>query len=90
MKESKHNQKVRKIAGGYKAQGYKVLADAPGYKKPLNVGGRRTDVVAIKGRDKVLVEVETTKSMIYDIKQRQNLRKIAKKSGYRFRTVRTQ
>ena len=86
---SKHNQKVRKVAGGYKAQGYKVKADTKGYPQPLNVGGRRADVVAIKGRDKVLVEVETRKSMKTDTKQSQGLRKIAKKSGYRFRTVKT-
>lgn len=86
---SKHDQKVRRVAGGYKAQGYKVKADSAGYKKPLNVGGRRADVVAIKGRDRVLVEVETRKSMATDTKQRQNLRSIAKRNGYRFRTVKT-
>jgi hypothetical protein len=86
---SKHNQKVRRIAGGYKAQGYKVRADAKGYPKPLNIGGRRADVVAIKGRDKVLVEVETRKSMETNRKQRQTLRRIAKRNGYRFRTVKT-
>jgi len=86
---SKHNQKVRRVAGGYKAQGYKVKADAKGYTRPWNIGGRRADVVAIKGRDKVLVEVETRKSMITDTKQQQRLRKIAKNKGYRFRTVKT-
>lgn len=86
---SEHNKKVRRVAEGYKSRGYKVKADAKGYPKPLNVGGRRADVVAIKGRDKVLIEVETRKSMITDIKQRQDIRRIAKKNGYRFRTVKS-
>lgn len=86
---SKHNQKVKQVATGYKAQGYKVRADYKGYKRPLKVRGRRADVVAIKGRDKVLVEVETRKSMASDSRQRQALKKIAKKNGYRFRAVKT-
>lgn len=86
---SKHDQKVRRVAGGYKAQGYHVKADSTGYKRPLNVGGHRADVVAIKGRDRVLVEVETRKSMLSDAAQRQAFRRIAKKNGYRFRTVKT-
>jgi hypothetical protein len=86
---NKHDQKVRRVAGGYKSQGYNVRADSTGYKKPLNVAGRRADVVAIKGRDRVLVEVETRKSMVTDTKQRQNLRSIAKRNGYQFRTVKT-
>jgi len=85
----RHDQKVRRVAGGYKSQGYHVRVDSPGYKRPLNVGGHRADVVAIKGRDKVLVEVETRKSMLSDIGQRQAFRRIAKKNGYRFRTVKT-
>lgn len=86
---SKHNKKVKKVAGGYKSKGYYVRADISGYPKPLNVGGRRADVVAIKGRDKVLVEVETRKSMKSDGTQRRAMRKIAKRKGYRFRTTKT-
>ena len=84
-----NNRKVKKVAAGYKSQGYNVLADIPGYKKPKNFGGRRADVVAIKGKDKVLVEVETKKSMISDSIQRRAIKKIAKRSGYRFRTTKT-
>ena len=86
---SKHDKKVKRVAAGYKSQGYNVKADVKGYPNPLNVSGRRADVVAIKGRDKVLVEVETRKSMITDVKQRQGLKRIAKNKGYRFRTVKT-
>ena len=86
---SRHNQKVKRVAAGYKSHGYKVRADIKGYKRPLNVGGRRADVVAVKGRKKVLVEVETRKSIFSDREQRRDLRKIAKKRGYKFRTVKT-
>ena len=82
-----HNNKVRRIAAGYRAQGFKVRANVPGYPQPLNIGGRRADVVAIHGRNKVLVEVETRKSFASDTLQRRALRQIAKRAGYRFRTV---
>lgn len=85
---TKHIKKLKKVAAGYKSQGYKVRADIKGHLKPLNIRGRRADVVAIKGRDKVLVEVETRKSMTSDKSQRKVLRGVAKKYGYRFRTVR--
>ena len=86
---SRHNQKVKRVAAGYKSHGYRVLADIKGYKRPLNIGGRRADVVAVKGRKKVLVEVETRKSLLSDFRQRQDFRRIAKRKGYRFRTVKT-
>jgi len=89
MRKSKHNEKVKRVAAGYKSQGYRVRADLKGHPKPLNIGGSRADVVATKGRDKVIVEVETGKSMSPDVKQRKSLRKTAKKYNYRFRTVRT-
>jgi len=41
---SKHDAKVRKVAGGYKAQGYKVRADIPEYKPPENMWRHRSDV----------------------------------------------
>lgn len=86
---SKHDNKVKKVANNYKKRGFSVLADVSGFKKPKVVGGRRADVVAIKGGNKVLVEIETGKSMGLDKKQRQDFRNIAKKSGYKFRTTKT-
>ncbi|MBU0460214.1 MAG: hypothetical protein KJ597_02375 [Nanoarchaeota archaeon] len=87
IKQSKHNAKVRKVAGGYKSKGYKVNADVPGYKPPKNTWRHRPDVTASKGKDKVIVEVETRKSFGKDTRQRQVLRKYARKTGARFRTV---
>jgi hypothetical protein len=87
--QNKHDAKVKNIARGYRAQGYRVAADVPGYPQPRSFGRRRPDVVAQKGRDKVIVEVETPRSMATDVAQRQALRRSAKKKNMRFRTVKT-
>ena len=36
-KPSKHDTRVRRIAGGYKSQGWKVQADVSGYSKPRTI-----------------------------------------------------
>ena len=59
---SKHDSKVRKVAGGYKSQGWNVKADIPGYKSPKIIGGRRSDVIASKGAKERVIEVETRSS----------------------------
>ncbi len=68
--QSKHNARVRKIAGGYKGQGYKVKADISGYSKPRTIYGRRPDVIATKGARERIIEVETKSSMKSDVAQR--------------------
>jgi hypothetical protein len=87
--KTKHDQKVSNVARGYRAQGYSVRADIPGYKPPSNVGGRRPDIYAWKGRDKVMVEVETPSSLRSDSGQRSSLRRSAHRRNARFRTVLT-
>ncbi len=84
---TRHDRKVRKIAKNYKKRGFSVLADVPGFKRPKVVSRRRADVVALKGRSKVLVEVETKKSNKTDQAQQRDLKKIAKNKGYRYRKV---
>lgn len=84
---TKHDKKVKKIAAGYKSQGYNVKADINGYEQPPNFYRHRPDVFAAKGRNKVMVEVETKSSMSRDKDQRKILKKYAKKKNIRFRKV---
>ena len=89
---SSHDKKVSRVAGGYKAQGYKVQADLPGQPKPQTIGGRRPDVIAKKGRDIRVIEVETPASAgkPHARAQAKTLRTWAKTSPNRsFRTTKT-
>ena len=88
MARNRHNRTVRKVAGGYRSQGCRVRADVSGYPQPRTYRRRRPDVVARRGRDVVMVEVETRKSAHSDAGQRQVLRKFARRNNMRFRTVR--
>jgi len=61
--QTKHNREVHKIAESYKKRGYDVNADLQGYSKPKSIGGYTPDVVARKGGQKTIVEVETPDSV---------------------------
>ena len=61
--QSKHDTEVRRLANQYKRQGYDVKAEIRGFPKPGTIGGYRPDVVAMKGRQRRIVEVETTESV---------------------------
>lgn len=61
--QNKHDRKVKEVAKDYGARGYDVLADVPGYPKPPTIGGYRPDVVARKGGQETVVEVETPDSV---------------------------
>ncbi len=80
--QSKHDTAVRRIARGLKAQGYEVKADVKGYSQPRTFGGYKPDVVAIKGRHRKIIEVETTESVLSarDISQQVAFRRIANHS----------
>ena len=80
--QSKHDAKVEEIAKEFKAKGYDVEADIPGYPKPGTVGGVRPDVVARKGTERKIVEVETpeSKDSARDRKQQREFRAAAKRS----------
>ncbi len=86
--KSKHDKTVRRVAGGYKSQGWKVRADnVKGYKDPKPIRGRVPDVVARKSGKTRVVEVETKGSMRADRKQREVFKKYTSKSKKRkFRT----
>lgn len=78
--KSKHDKAVKVSADYYKGQGFKVKADISGYPTPKTIRGRRPDVVAYKGRQKVVIEVETPTSIKQDIKQQEVFRKHATQS----------
>lgn len=60
---SKHDNEVRRTAERLKQQGFDVKADVSGYDRPDTIRGFRPDVVAKKGWQRVIVEVETTDSV---------------------------
>jgi hypothetical protein len=85
--QSKHDDRVRKIAGGYKSQGWKVQADVPGYSKPRTIFNKRPDVRATKGAKERIIEVETRSSMKTDVSQRNAFKRFAGLNNKRkFRT----
>jgi len=85
--QTKHDKMVRKVAGGYKSQGWRVQADVPDYNKPRTIFGRRIDVIARKGKKERLVEIETPSSYSKDKVQRNAFKRFASlNKKRRFRT----
>ncbi len=80
--QSKHDAKVRQIAKGLEKKGYAVKADIKGYPKPATIGGFRPDVVAKKGTERRIVEVETSDSVnsARDLGQQQAFSRADKRS----------
>ena len=79
---SKHDNEVRDIANRMKKQRYEVKADISGYSKPDTIGGYRPDVVAKKGAQRKIYEVETQESVdqARDKNQQSSFRNAAKRS----------
>lgn len=82
--QSRHDEAVRRSAAQYKARGYRVTADVEGFSRPDPIRGRRPDVVAQKGRDKVVVEWETPSTLSADKAQQEALRRGAEAMGAHF------
>ena len=61
--QSKHDAEVKRTAAKFKEQGFDVKADLRGFSRPDTIGGYRPDVVATKGRQREIVEVETPDSV---------------------------
>ncbi len=80
--QSKHDAEVRRIAKELKDKGYEVQADIRGYGKPDTIGGLRPDVIARKGVERKIVEVETSESRNTprDLKQQRAFRQAANRS----------
>lgn len=85
--QSKHDTRVRRVAGGYKSQGWKVQADIQGYPTPKTIFNKRPDVRAIKGARERIIEVETRSSLKSDASQRNAFKRFASLNKKRkFRT----
>tara|TARA_Y100000310_G_scaffold79677_1_gene76348 strand:- start:3631 stop:3918 length:288 start_codon:yes stop_codon:yes gene_type:complete len=85
--KSKHDIRVRKIAGGYKSQGWKVKADVKGYSAPRTIYRRQPDIIATKGKKMKIIEVETKDSYKKDTSQRNAFKRFASLNKKRkFRT----
>ena len=63
-------------------QGFDVKADVSGFTPPNIIGGNRPDVVATRGKKRIIVEVETEDSVDSprDQKQQQVFKQAAKRS----------
>lgn len=81
--QSKHDAEVRRQAKRLEKQGFDVSADLKGYKQPRSIGGYRPDVVAKKGGQRKIVEVETPDSVATtrDQQQQQAFRRSADRSN---------
>lgn len=56
-----HDRKVRQLSNQLKKEGWKVQADVPGYETPSSIGQGQyiPDIVAVKGKQKKIIEVDT-------------------------------
>ena len=81
--QTKHNAEVRNAANELKKRGFNVKADVSGFPKPDTISGYRPDVVATKGKERKIIEVETPDSVgsARDIKQQQAFRQAANRSS---------
>ncbi len=87
LSQSKHNVEVKRVATQFEEKGYDVKADIGGYSKPGTFGGYRPDVVAKKGRERKIVEVETPDSVgsARDVSQQKAFMQVAKLKNTTFR-----
>lgn len=85
--QSRHDEAVRRSAAQYEARGYRVKADVLGFDRPDPIRGRRPDLIAQKGREKKVVEVETPSTLEADRAQQETLRRGAQAMGADFRIV---
>jgi hypothetical protein len=87
MAKTKHDTAVEKTAKKLKKEGFNVKADVPGFRQPPNMGGCRPDIYAEKGKDKRIIEIETSKSKTTDKSQQMCLKKQAKKLGAKYEQI---
>lgn len=69
--QDSHDRKVREIARELKKDGYSVKADVGRYVRPASIGKarRRPDVEATKAGRRIIIEVETPRSLKTDKEQ---------------------
>ena len=64
--QGRHDNALKRSANWYENQGYKVKVDLPGGSKPKKIGGHIPDLIAKKGKQEVIVEIETRESVSKD------------------------
>jgi len=85
--QKKHDEGVLRSANYYEKLGFKVAVDLPGHKKPKEISGFIPDIIAKKGGEEIIIEVETRKTIISDKEQQEKFKKYAGRSNNRkFRT----
>lgn len=79
---SKHDRKVKSLADNLERQGFRVQADIKGYEQPKTLGRVRPDIVATRGKERRLYEVETKDSVDTprDKQQQKEFKKVADRS----------
>ena len=80
--QSRHDAEVRRLAKSFEKRRYEVKADVSGFQRPDTLGGYRPDVVAMKGRERRIIEIETPESVDSDrdLKQQRAFKSAAKRS----------
>jgi|GEM_PF-2566283 len=85
--QAKHDHKVQQRLEHYKEEGYRVKADLPGRAKPQKIGGRVPDIVAKKGNEIIVEEIETKSTLTSDKQQQQQLCAGTEKLGGKFKII---
>ncbi len=75
--QKQHDSEVLKWVRQKTREGYRIQADLPGCEKPSVINGEIPDALARKGDKEKMLEVETSETLMRDIKQRRNFRKWA-------------
>lgn len=80
--QSAHDKKVKHEANKLKKQGFDVAADIPGFPQPNTLDGFRPDIIAKKGTQRKIIEIETpdSKDSARDKSQQKAFRKAADRS----------
>ena len=76
--QTKHDKMVEKTKNWYASRKYKVVADLPGEQLPKKIGGYIPDIIAKKGKQEKIIEIETQKTLKTDRKQQDAFEKYAK------------
>ncbi len=80
--QTKHDHKVKSLSDNLERQGFNVQADIKGYKQPKTLGGLRPDIIATRGKERRIYEVETKDSVdtLRDQQQQNEFKKAADKN----------
>ena len=81
--QKKHDSAVLKSAEWYKRHGYKVKTDLPSWEKPKKIGGFIPDLIAKKGNEEIIKEIETKDTNERDKEQQEAFKKYAERKRTR-------